>query len=863
MDFGWALVVGLLVSSACFFESWGAAIQVAFLCTWWWFGFTVTPKDSLAETSTQTDAAVETLGTETEGEESMTCIVETDSRIQALCPQADYPVVKTALRQVFQCVYAQFILAWYDAPEDGQPLYEALQREFDLAVEYIIARAWKMETCVLCVGSLRILTQHLKNTKQKERRVLFPSRAEELAVLRTFASALVRNLLPAPFWRQECIQCVLNEIVALKVLQMLVRWFSAPDNLNQLVVSCLDTVLPQSAAEERASAEPEECPGREDHRGGETAESADSALNDQPNKKKKGQKIKEHLSKVLQKLKPKDRKKRKTVACEKQRDGSDHAGGLEPRSLLIQTSQSAEDLEEQSTASQDDSCSEGTELETDSMDSFSEDMMEFKLPYEMWCVGSWKVTVTEVLEENQELIFTVHLEEKDNADALQWDVRKSLRNFQALYHSLQETPNLPSISDVLESKEQAADAEVREKMRAKLEEFLQELVSKSPQGSSQEVFQFLCPFEKLLHSGEPLGGMWDLLCSLVSFFTPPQEEEGGSRDGIECPNGVPQCLDGDSPGVGLETDTGSSGDVLGSCPASLPSAHTKEPADSSRNRDARAGDGSARVPWPGGAGAAESSHSNLEFRELRPDWHPGQADLPEPCPLSKRLSVSADALQRSFGDGPTAPFKSFKMKKASRFPRGPGRGPATGEQAQESKERNEKKGQEQQQNKTSNLDISAAVCDLLKEMGGNIFVNLARFVCKLPVLNLEKNLDAYFRTLNLTEARLASYIDTLREKQWPAGQPAGPSPGPSPAPERTAEQRAETKQKARELLQTKVPYLKKVLNKSDVDAILDVFQNEAENKKLVYMLLSFLLRKLVPEDPSLKVPALSCLSSPL
>lgn len=48
------------------------------------------------------------------------------------------------------------------------------------------------------------------------RELLFTSRAEELAVLREFSDALVRNLFPKSLWGQEVHRCALNEVVAVK-----------------------------------------------------------------------------------------------------------------------------------------------------------------------------------------------------------------------------------------------------------------------------------------------------------------------------------------------------------------------------------------------------------------------------------------------------------------------------------------------------------------------------------------------------------------------------------------------------------------------------------------------------------------------
>lgn len=45
---------------------------------------------------------------------------------------------------------------------------------------------------------------------------MFSSRAEEIAVLREFSDALVRNVLPESLCDLEVNRCALNEVVALK-----------------------------------------------------------------------------------------------------------------------------------------------------------------------------------------------------------------------------------------------------------------------------------------------------------------------------------------------------------------------------------------------------------------------------------------------------------------------------------------------------------------------------------------------------------------------------------------------------------------------------------------------------------------------
>lgn len=74
---------------------------------------------------------------------------------------------------VFECAYAQLVLPWYGTAELclRQPLHQVLTREVDAIIERVIQRARHFDVCQAVVGSIRILTQHLHNTKQPDRSV--------------------------------------------------------------------------------------------------------------------------------------------------------------------------------------------------------------------------------------------------------------------------------------------------------------------------------------------------------------------------------------------------------------------------------------------------------------------------------------------------------------------------------------------------------------------------------------------------------------------------------------------------------------------------------------------------------------------
>ncbi|XP_043913019.1 sorting nexin-25-like [Protopterus annectens] len=96
-----------------------------------------------------------------------------------------------------------------------------------------------------------------------------------------------------------------------------------------------------------------------------------------------------------------------------------------------------------------------------------------------------------------------------------------------------------------------------------------------------------------------------------------------------------------------------------------------------------------------------------------------------------------------------------------------------------------------------------------------------------------------------TESSFASYINFLQQILWPGGKPAASSPP------RTEEEKIETKKKAEELLLKRIPTaVLKILfknPKSKIRFVLSVFQDNEANKRLIYMLLFFLLGEIIPE----------------
>ncbi|XP_042349518.1 uncharacterized protein si:rp71-46j2.7 isoform X2 [Plectropomus leopardus] len=557
----WRLSIAITLGLVWYFSDCGRTVTQYVLCFLFCFTTPLLFGNSGRESSTQTDEETkENSLQETAEGKLFGGLTDAESREQAEPLESEYPHVKTSLQQVFECAYAQLVLPWYSVPEvrEHQPLHQVLSREFDFVIDRIIERAKDFDVCQAVVGSIRILTQHLHNAKQSDRELLFSSRAEEIAVLREFSDALVRNLFPESLWGQEVNRCALNEIVALKGLGLLVTWLSDPDNLNQLVVSQLDSVTPKGSVEELCGSDLDQTSlasqeGEGEGEGSEvSSEEAEISTRKRIKAKRKANKLKEGWSKLMDKVKSKKAKKKKMKKMEQE---------LVLRIMAIQGDVSNEDdvsSREGSIHSQQDSDREDSDLEN-YLTSVQEDMMEFKLSYEMWRVGRWAVSIPRANWQDGELIFTIHLEEKGSPENLQWDIRKSYMDVIYFRNRWQDSTSLPPIL-VLEESE--INDEVQEEARISMERFLQELVSDNLIGHTQPVFQFLCPLDKLLNEEEHYRGVWGLLSGLAYFLTPGHEEEESSSPQTEAPKEIiasqhPESTALPSENSGASTEKGS------------------------------------------------------------------------------------------------------------------------------------------------------------------------------------------------------------------------------------------------------------------------------------------------------------------
>ncbi|XP_061786506.1 uncharacterized protein [Nerophis lumbriciformis] len=762
-----------------------------------------------------------------------------------------YPHVKRSLQQVFHCVYARLVVPWYDVPEpcDRQPLHQVLSREFDGVIDRVIAHTRDFDVCQMVVGSIRILTQHLHNAKQSDRELMFSCRAEEMALLRELSDALVRNLLPEHLWCQELNRCALNEIVALKGLGLLVTWLSDPDNLNQLVVSQLDSVTPKGSMEELCASDPEQA-SLASQEEGECAEvnlegvvssgsrikgkSKDIVLSNQTvcNKLKAG------WSKFVDKVKTKKAKKKKMKKLEQE---------LVMRLMAAQGDVSNEDeasSREGSVHSQHSSDREDSDLEN-YLTSVQEDMMEFKLSYEMWRVGCWAVSIPHAEWENEELIFTVHLEERGSPENLQWDIKKTYMEFIYFRNRWQDSTSLPSI---FELDELEVSDEAKEKAKVSVEHFLQELILDNLIGHTQPVFQFLCPLDKLLNEEQHYGGVWGLLSGLAYFLTPGQEDEENSTETskeISAPEASNPPLE-NSPG---STET--------SCVVSSLSVPTivispcqpllEPPEEAEREKEPH----SSLNSHSSSKSCSDDSENPLaHFKMLIKGLtrSRSQESLASVRNLGEENPDDDGQNGGLEGEGAEGPSWLHLSSRPARKEKGNPRlsSGCTKSKGKESGMEDDSPSA-RSQGTWEQLEATKAIFDLLKEISGNsILINIFDAILKPVMPILKKKVNSFLNKMNPTEAEMAAYISTMCDRLWPQNPP------PAAPPPRSPEEKKETRERAHHLISARYSHYL-VLKKNDMEVVFNLFQDAQKNKALVYMLLSFLSRQFFPQDHSLNV----------
>ncbi|XP_072519677.1 uncharacterized protein [Salminus brasiliensis] len=792
------------------------------------------------ERGTQTTSPAEETSAESSDTGHMVGRDETDSTVQKTLNRSEYPNVQRSLHQLFKCAYVHLVLPWYTVPElrESQPLHAALLSEFDLIVDKIISKARKFDLSVTSVGCISIFTQHLRCAKQSARSPLFSSKAQEMAAFRAFSEALILNLFPQHLWETDVYRCALQEILAMKVLA-LVMLLSDPDNLNRLVVCQLDRVPPENAVEDVHDSDKEDCSSSSESHNIEVLQKEVEETPDEEIKSKKtGNKVKQKFSKLFDTLNPKRGIKKKQKRLRKQ-------ALLSRRPAVIEAdgASSCEDSSFDSHDSDVESC----------VSSFQEDMMEFKLSFEMWRVGKWAVTVTNVEMEEDTLCFTVHLEEKNNCENLHWDVKKTQSELVEFYNRCKDLPHLPPILTMEENTETLELSEhCQEDAREAFEKFLQAVVADTELGPTPLVFEFLCPLRRLLKEEEHEGGVWVLLGGLASFLTPGHDDdEVNTLEGEECSGlaTMPQhdglarakvaCMDTDqrlnkeAEEELLVTDSGRS-----------PSYDQTDDSTSEKEQTEYTDyllDGSNRVI----STRSESVDENLAHFAARTKVLPKK----QPAVFS---SFDSDDVDHFVTDGASDLRVNENVNKKDPISRKKSSGthkPKGKEKLNHPKE--ELRSVPQVQKKTTTLpnmgqpEVNKVIFDLLREISGNSCILKIVKTALTPFMPLiKKKVNTFLKKLNPSEVQTAEYIDHLRELLWP-------EEATSQKQLRSSEEMNETKEKAMHLISSKLAGYP-IFSKADVEAMLKILQDTEENKKLVYRLLLYVLNEFLAGEDAFK-----------
>ncbi|XP_052010497.1 uncharacterized protein LOC127663100 isoform X5 [Xyrauchen texanus] len=776
----WRCFIAMSFVMVWYFSGFGQLWTQALFCFLCFFRFPFKNQDR--ETSTQTDNITEETSRQTKKCHHVGDELDA-TRIAQIRPQTmQYPNVQRSLLQVFKCAYAHLVQPWYTVPElgDSQPLHMALQREFNMVVEKTICKAKKFDLSATSVGCIRILTQHLHRAKQSDGSPVFSSRSEEMAVLRTFSVALVRNLFPEYLWEPHLYQCVITEILATK--------------------------------------------------GNRIKETFSTFVNKLKSKKAKRKKLKNKEQELLQRA----LSARRSAVIEND-DASTREGSI--RSCMDSDNDSDVDV---------------------FLTSLQEDMMEFKLSYEMWRVGMWAVRVTNVEKEKKELCFTIHLEERDNPENLHWDVKKTqsdILHFHSLWQVREgmDTSTLPSVSAVVEKTKRELDETYTEEVRSALEHLLQELISDTQLGHTRPVFQFLCPLEKLLSEEEDEGGVWGLLSGLACFLTPEHDEEETHNPKVEekvyeagstVHHGAqPACFDMvEEPDSGI-VDEPMSTNFRFSTPNGETDPFRSEDPDMEDNNQIF---NEAKEVSDGLESIAESLDIFVNRSKILTPTiqsNDGSSSVMSHNEVLQ-LAYKADRVKSLQSGGKTNKKEKLTKKKSSGSQKLIFKGKEKMGQLKEDPT-NQPQVQEKESSQTNweQIEATKAIFDLLKEITGNsVFINIVDAVLK-PVMPLvKKKINNFLKSMNPTEAQIASYIDILREKMWPIGDVPLQPP-------RDSEEKHETKERALQLINSKYSN-SLILKKTDVETVFKIFQDTEENKKLVYMLLSYVLREFLPGEPA-------------
>ncbi|XP_069468811.1 uncharacterized protein [Ambystoma mexicanum] len=405
--------------------------------------------------------------------------------VPGACQSASF---QEALEKVFDCIYHQFILMWYDAtePVKDQPLYLALQEELFSAVEAIKGKTPHINESEILTGLMNILTRHLqkcKNSKDQPREKLSQTREEELAFFRTYAGELVSFLLPPSLAGSQLPTVFLTEILALKVLTPTLQTVSDPDFLNQNLIWQMDPQAAQSLSNVGCFPTAEDVCGTAQYpsapqdgttddvqaRAKEGGNASDERAVCKP--KKKG---------VFRKLrnlrKKKDQCKNSVIKyCASKDDEVDGS-----------TEESTCDSEEDGTSSEGSVSTCGTDIQSS----------EIKMMCGEWSNGGWKASVSSLqFSDDGRFNCTIQVTDEEHPEETLWEFEQNQESFQKILNTLRKDfPNLDDINIGAVSNEQ--NQVNNENM---LNTFLGNLVDIITKVQNRDALFFLLPLD---HSAE-------------------------------------------------------------------------------------------------------------------------------------------------------------------------------------------------------------------------------------------------------------------------------------------------------------------------------------------------------------------------
>ncbi|XP_026991846.2 uncharacterized protein si:rp71-46j2.7 [Tachysurus fulvidraco] len=745
--------------------------------------------------------------------------------VQKASPQSQYPNIQRSLQHMFKRAYTHLVLPWSTIPEigDSQTLHLALLTEFNLVMDEIIYKAKDMDLSVTALGCIQILTKHLHNTKQPEGSMAFSSKAEEIAEIRGFCRAIIRNLLPKHLWEPNVYYCAFQEILALKVLEF-VTLLSDPDNLNHLIVSQLDqkppeTMIMETPDPDRAISS-SELSESTDVLHGETEEHQ----SEEHKAKTKGKK-KKSIHNIFNQIKTKLKRKEKKV---KERPVSHR------RAAVI--------VNEGTNSNEGSICESADDNSDSSAWSLEEDRMEFKLSYEMWRVGFWAVTVINVQMEGDELCFTFHLEESNNPENLHWDVKRNQSEIIQFYDQCKKIGHLLSLMTMMEKPKTEWN---KEEAREILEKSLQDLVANTEFGNSELVFKFLGPIDWMQHEEEHDRGVWFLLGEIASFLTLGQDDDeicnlkGDEKEQevmSECSKSkaTPQhelCAERPHKATddeSLKADGGhlTTSDWMPTCMGEQQNTdHTAHPI--------KLEDVSVNIAQF----AARTKYLKFENKVKHAACSPSESDE------DHSIHSSSDTLSDCKCTGNVSQAENLPHRKSPEtdIPEKKEEDPHLEEESP-----SQPSGDKQMSFSMEQPIANKVIFDLLKEISGNSYTfKIMKAVVTPFTAVINKKMNAFLKNLNPSEAQIATYIESLCESIWPD------QVVPQPLTQ-NSDNKNEIKQKAMQIITSKFAGLA-IINKTNVESIFKTFQNAEENKKLVYRLLGYLLRRLLPGEPGSNV----------